>query len=483
MVAKTEDFVLVVDDEPSICWALQKMFSSQGKTVVTASSAEEGLDAISGRHPRLIMLDVRLPGRDGIDALPEFIANSQAAPVIVMTAFGDLETAVSAVKAGASDYITKPFSLEDVQAACDQVLNATLGNDSVPMANTLAGTGAPRSVRPSGKLIGRSPAMQAIFKQIALVADSDLAVLITGETGTGKELVAAAVHENSPRKDDVYLPVAPVTLNPTLIESELFGHVRGAFTGAAEDRAGIFEKADGGTVLLDEIGDLPISAQLKLLRVLDSGQFFRVGDVQPRHANVRIIASTNRDLREAVREGTFREDLFYRLNGLRMHLPPLRERKEDIPMLVRYFLGESDDERGEQSRVSSALADELCTRPWHGNVRELRNAVQHAAVIGRGRALVIQDFPPEQEQHRSSSKAGEDPVVSFRESLRAWCQAKIDSSEVSDRGLHNDLLSFAEPELIRFALELSSGNRSKAAELLGIHRGTLREKMKDEHPE
>ena len=457
--------VLVVDDEASICWAFEKMLTSEGYQAYTASSAEEGLRLASRVKPALVFLDVRLPKEDGLSALPKFRAAIGNAPVIVMTAFGDLETAVTAVTRGAADYITKPFKLEDVLAKCRQVLSQGERTSFVAVRRT-------EDFKPT--LVGRSVAIQSAFRQIALVAASDLSVLITGETGTGKELVAMAIHQHSLRKEKAYFPIAPVTLNPELIESELFGHVRGAFTGATEDKIGLFEKAEGGTILLDEIGELPLGTQAKLLRVLEQGDFFRVGDVRPRRCDVRILAATNRDLRQAVREGTFREDLYYRLNGLHIHLPPLRERGEDVGLLCQYFLNAIGYPRFEQA-VGTELLELLQQRNWRGNIRELRNAIEHAAVVARGRPLVISDFPAEEDGNEVGGSSDE---VNLQSLLEELLRKLMGTEEIGTKGLQQAFLDRVEPTLLRFAMTQCSGNRVKAAELLGIHRGTLRERLR-----
>ena len=311
--------VLVVDDEPSICWAFEKMLTQEGHVVLTASSAEEGLRLAAENALALIVLDVRLPKQDGITALPKFLAATDNAAVIVITAFGDLETAVAAVKNGATDYLTKPIKLDSALRACRAAIRESVSR-SVP-------SGAPPIIIDHSVLVGVSAAMQQVFRQIALVAESDLSVLVTGETGTGKELVAAAIHRHSQRASQPYIAVAPVALNPELVESELFGHVKGAFTGAVDDRVGLFERAENGTVLLDEIGDLPLGTQVKLLRVLEQGQFSRVGEVRPRTANVRILAATNCDLHKAVTSGSFREDLYHRLTGMQLPVSPVSNEK------------------------------------------------------------------------------------------------------------------------------------------------------------
>ena len=306
MTNELKSKVLVVDDEPSICWSFQRLLGDEGHGVLVASSVEAGLQLARENEISLVLLDVRLPGEDGLTALPKFLEATKHVPIVVMTAFGDLETAVRAIQQGACDYLVKPFSLALATKTCRQAIRVL--NDSHPTAtaNQVAASTSPL-------IIGNSAPMQQLFRHIAMVADSPLSVLITGETGTGKELVAAAIQRHSGRATKPYLAVAPVALSESLFESELFGHVRGAFTGATEDRKGLFELADGGTILLDEIGDLPISAQVKLLRVIEQQQFTRVGDVRPRDCNVRILAATHRDLDAAVQAGRFREDLLYRL--------------------------------------------------------------------------------------------------------------------------------------------------------------------------
>lgn len=466
--------VLVVDDEPSICWAFEKMLTGDGHEVVTASSAEDGVRLAAKHAPDLVLLDVRLPNQSGIEALPRFLKATDNAPVIVMTAFGDLETAVAAVKNGASDYLTKPFKLEDASRACAKLLGRVAEDSSQQRS-------APQSAGPMAvgntTLVGSSLAMQHVFRQIALVADSDLSVLISGETGVGKELVAAAIHRHSHRSDSPYIPVAPIALSPDLIESELFGHVAGAFTGANEDRAGLFERAENGTVLLDEIGDLPLATQVKLLRVLEQGQYTRVGNVTPRTANVRILAATNCDLHQAVSRGTFREDLFHRLSGMQIHLPPLRERDDDIAPLCHHFLT-SMNYHENVNVMDTQLLDELRKRPWHGNVRELRNAVEHAAVVARGRPLTIDDFPDPKPKRDDSSDT---PNAELSASIRQWALDALANNGDSDserRSLHAMFLAATEPTLFQMVLDHTNGNRAKAAELLGMHRGTLRDRLR-----
>ncbi len=456
------DLVLVVDDEPSICWAFERLLASQGTSVVTASSAEEGLQLAAQHRPSMVLLDVRLPQEDGISALPKFIALTNGAPVVIMTAFGDLETAVAAVQQGASDYLIKPFKLEDATRVCNTNLRAARLASSCRI-NTLRAEETPR-------IVGSSPAIQQVFRQIALVAQSDLSVLITGETGTGKELVAAAIHRHSHRADRPYLAIAPVALNADLIESELFGHVKGAFTGANDDRVGLFEQVQGGTVLLDEIGELPLGIQAKLLRVLEQGEYCRVGEMTPRRCDVRILAATNCDLSLAVSEKRFREDLFYRLNGMHIHLPPLRQRAEDIGPLCNYFLSKVSDQSDQQ--LSNSLIEELSHRAWNGNVRELRNAIEHAAVLARGKPLQLTDFPTPAQAGEAGGSGG------LEQAIRRWAEDELQKLPQDSKSLYAHFLAASEPALFQLAIEHASGNRAKAAELLGIHRGTLRERLR-----
>lgn len=457
---------LIVDDEPAICWTMQRMLEEEGLRVLTAGSAEEGLKLAEAESVDLTVLDVRLPKRDGISALPDFRAITADAPVVVMTAFGDLETAVSAIQEGASDYLVKPFSLETALRVCRQALESRPAVDPLPASAN--------AVETTPQLVGQSPAMQQAFRQIALVASSDLSVLITGETGTGKELVAAAIHRHSARCGKPYVAVAPVALNPELVESELFGHVKGAFTGAIAERPGRFEQAEGGTILLDEIGDLSPNLQVKLLRVLEQGEYARVGDVQTRRCDVRVLAATHCDLAVAVQAGQFREDLFYRLNGLHIHLPPLRHRVDDIQPLAEYFLnrlGVSPDV------LTADVLKDLKQRPWWGNVRELRNAIGHAAVLARGRRLTPEDFPPPQ-PGRQEVPVELDSNDGLNAAVEAWIEHQLQRDDLPQEELFTRCLSLIEPPLLRAVLRSTGGSRSRAAQMLGMHRGTLREKLR-----
>ncbi len=461
--------ILIVDDEPAICWGFERLLGEEGFHVFTAGSAEKGLELAKETKPALVVLDVRLPGEDGLSALPRFREAIGEAPVIVITAFGDLETAVRAVREGAADYLTKPFRIEDAL----RILHAALKKQSAPVEELA--TAAESSAHTNSSLVGRSAAMQKVYRQIAMVADSDLSVLITGETGTGKELIAKAIHENSHRKAGPYLPIAPVALNPSLIESELFGHARGAFTGATEDRDGLFALAGGGTILLDEIGDLPLNTQVKLLRVLEQREFTPVGGGRARESDVRILAATNADLRAASDRDEFRRDLYFRLAAVEIHAPPLRERLEDIELLAHHFLSLARLEVSPKQLTPEVLR-ELRQRPWHGNVRELRNTIEHAAVVSRGQPIRVDHLPAP--MPAGSPISGKMNVENLPEMVRAWARHEIGQGADGESNLHDRFLAVVEPSLLEAALEATSGNRAAAAELLGIHRGTLRERLK-----
>ncbi len=375
--------VLIVDDEESICWGLRRLLTASGHYVDVASSAEEALEIAAQRRPELVVLDVRLPGMDGLSAMVRLQQLAAGAPIVVITAFGNLETAVAAVRGGAFDYLTKPFDVEQVAAVVDRALASTRPSEPLP----------PDLAAVSGEeLLGTSPAMQEVFKRIALVAGSEASVLITGESGTGKELVARAIHRHSRRADKPLVPVNLASLSPTLIESELFGHVRGAFTGAETARQGLLELANSGTVFFDELGEIPLSVQVKLLRVLEQREVTPVGGTRAHECSFRVIAATNRDLQTEFQQGRFRQDLYFRLAVFEIPLPPLRERAEDIPLLAERFLQRALP--GQSARLTPQAVDELRRRSWPGNVRELRNAVEHGAIVARGRDIGTEHLPP-----------------------------------------------------------------------------------------
>jgi DNA-binding NtrC family response regulator len=456
--------VLIVDDEPSICWGFRELLADEGYDVTVASSAEEALELADRVAPDAVVLDVRLPGRDGLSTIEDLRRRIGPAPIIVITAFGNLDTAVRALEEGAYDYLTKPFDLEQVA----EVLRRALRRSST------ASPAAPDGPSVDSELfIGTSPAMQAVFKQIALVAPSDVPVLITGESGTGKELVAQAIHRHSRRKDAPFLPTCLAALSPGLIESELFGHVRGAFTGAEQARQGLLELADGGTVFLDEIGDVPLPVQVKLLRAIEQHEVTPVGDARPRRTDFRVLAATNRPLGELVARGEFREDLFYRLGVFHIHVPPLRERVADIPLLARSFLRAAGTS-GRVPALSEEAVRELSSRRWPGNVRELRNAVERAALVARGAEIEASHFPlPSSISAKTDRTSAEDLQIA----MATWAAEHLVDPQNGD--LLERFLRVVEPQLLKAALTHCGGNRAAAAKLLGIHRATLRQKLSD----
>ncbi len=460
----TPRLILIVDDEESICWGLKRLLSEEGHEVVVAASAEEGFATARKRKPDLIVLDVRLPGMDGLTAMQQFAEIAGPVPVVVITAFGNLETAVTALKNGAIDYLTKPFDLERAAVVLRRALESRSPLPTTPLA------GEPL---PLHDLLGGSPAMQNVFKQIAIVAPSDVSVLVTGESGTGKELVSRAIHRHSARADKPFLTVNLASLSPLLIESELFGHVRGAFTGADVARRGLLELADGGTVFFDEIGDVPLDVQVKLLRVLEQREVTPVGDGRPRAADFRVIAATNRELGEIIRAGAFRQDLYFRLAGFEINLPPLRERSDDTILLAEHFLRQVRVPSHAATGFTKAAILELQNRFWPGNVRELRSAVQQAALIARGQAIEVEHLPASREL---GTVAGDDLPGSLRRAVRNWAAAQL-AQEQPHENLHQQLLDQVEPPLFDVVLQKTQQNRAAAADILGLHRATLRKKL------
>jgi DNA-binding NtrC family response regulator len=461
--------ILVVDDEASICWAFRESLGDEGHQVEVAASIEEGLKIAAGGPLDAVVLDVRLPGIDGLSAMGALRERIGPAPIIVITAFGNLETAVRAMEGGAFDYLVKPFDLDRATSVVTRALESRGAGGPSPGAG--AATFEPDA------LVGSSPVMQELFKKIALVAPADVPVLITGESGAGKELVARAIHRHSPRRSGPFVPVSLAALAPTLVERELFGHLRGSFTGANQDRPGVLELASGGTLLLDELGDIPPDLQVKLLRVIEHRAFTPVGDTRPRPTDVRVLAATNRPLGALMAAGQFREDLFFRLSVFPIHLPPLRDRRDDIPALAAHFLRQARLPEGADIRLSPALIAALRSRPWTGNVRELRNAIEHAAIVARGRTLGPEHLPPD---HPPGGQAPQSAATDFRERLADWARRQIvdPPAESGDASLYERFLKRVEPPLLQAVLEHCRHNRAAAAEVLGIHRATLRQKLR-----
>ncbi len=453
--------VLIIEDEEIVCWTLHRALTRQGHAVRTSASAEQGLRLIEQLKPDVVILDVRLPGMDGLTALPRLRQLAGDVPVVVITAFGNLVTAVKAMEGGAFDYLTKPFDLDQALAAVERALNRR---------PTPSGEEEPLPAVDPEEIVGRGPAMQAVFKRIALVAPRDSCVLINGESGTGKELVARAIHRYSNRRDRPLLPIHVAALNPNLVESELFGHVRGAFTGATQARTGLLALAGGGTVFLDELAEVPLPVQVKLLRVLEHGEVFPVGASQPDRLDVRILAATNQDLARCVAEGKFRHDLFFRLNVFQIHLPPLRERPEDIAALAEHFLRRFDLRL---PPLPSPTLRFLEGQPWFGNVRELRNALEHAVILARGSPLAPEHFP-----RLGMANGAGTPADQLAAAVRLWLAERIRQAGDCPPGeLYAELLRVVEPPLLDEVMRRLQGNRLAAAQWLGLNRATVRKKL------
>jgi two-component system nitrogen regulation response regulator GlnG len=452
--------ILVVDDEEAVCWALQRALTAEGHQVAVAASAEEAFLLADRQQPDAILLDVRLPGMDGLAALGRLRQLTHDAPVIVVTAFGTLHTAVQAVEGGAFDYLVKPFDLNQALDAVARALRRSRGSPPEEL-------GGPEDAAEG--IVGRSPAMQLVFKRIALVAPSQASVLITGESGTGKELVARAIHRHSPRRAQPFLPVHVAALNPNLVESELFGHEKGAFTGATQARAGLLSLANGGTLFLDELAEIPLAIQAKLLRVLENHEVVPVGGNRPQRLDVRILAATHQDLSHRIGKGQFRPDLFFRLNVFQIHLPPLRQRPEDILPLAEHFLRRFAPGA---LPIPPATVQYLESMPWLGNVRELRNALEHAAIVARGGPVLPEHFPT------PAPGLPKDFDEHLMSTVKQWLANKI--QEVGKGGpadLHAALLHLVESALLNEVLRRVQGNRLLAAQWLGLTRTTVRKKL------
>jgi len=454
--------VWVIDDDRSIRWVLEKALSKAGMRVTSFSSANGVLESLEREQPETIISDVRMPGMDGFALLEKVKATYPELPVIIMTAHSDLDSAVSAYHSGAFEYLPKPFDIEEavdqVRRACKlrREARASAGHESVAAT----------------EIIGAAPAMQEVFRAIGRLARSNITVLINGESGTGKELVADALHKHSPRVDGPFIALNMAAIPHDLLESELFGHEKGAFTGAQSRRIGRFEQADGGTLFLDEIGDMPSELQTRLLRVLADGVFYRVGGHEAVKADVRIIAATHQDLEQLVREGRFREDLFHRLNVIRVHLPALRDRREDIPLLMDHFLKSAAQELDVEAKT--LLPDtvaELKSLEWRGNVRQLENTARWLTVMASGREIHSEDLPPELRRETANESAGD-----WRSTLRSWIRSSLAAGKV---GLLDRAMPEFETIMIETALEFTGGRKQDAARLLGWGRNTLTRKIKE----
>ncbi len=455
--------VWVVDDDHSIRWVLQKALEAAGLNVRIFEAADDALARLENEQPDVIVSDIRMPGTDGLELLTQLSSQVPDIPVIIMTAYSDLDSAVSVYEGGAFEYLPKPF---DIDEAVDLVQRAISHRQQRARQDTAA---APVST----DIIGEAPAMQDVFRAIGRLARSNITVLITGESGTGKELVANALHKHSPRKAAPFIALNMAAIPRELMESELFGHEKGAFTGAHSLRKGRFEQADGGTLFLDEIGDMPLELQTRLLRVLSDGEFFRVGGHSAVKVDVRIIAATHQNLEQRVERGEFREDLFHRLNVIRIHIPALRERREDIPVLANYFLNKVAAELGVPAKTLSQEVIEFFSQlNWSGNVRQLENTCRWLTVMAPANIVQIEDLPNELVVEATTGTQSSDWQYGFKQ----WASQKALTGQ---EGALADIIPLIEKLLMDVALEKTAGKRQEAAKLLGWGRNTLTRKLKD----
>ncbi len=455
--------VWIIDDDRSIRWVLEKSLTREDIDFISFASADDALRALVSNTPQVVVSDIRMPGKSGLDFLHVLHERLPHIPVIIMTAYSDLESAVTAFQGGAFEYLPKPF---DVNHAIELIRRA--------LDQSLRKSDETQQVQLDADILGQAPAMQEVFRAIGRLSQSHATVLINGESGTGKELVAHALHRHSLRADKPFIAINTAAIPKDLLESELFGHERGAFTGAAAMRRGRFEQAEGGTLFLDEIGDMPSDLQTRLLRVLSDGNFYRVGGHQPIKANVRIITATHQNLDERVKQGLFREDLFHRLNVIRLRLPPLRERREDIPLLAKFFLQKSASELSvEQKQLSDTAMQYLKAQDFPGNVRQLENLCHWLTVMTPSKVVEINDLPAEWREVSAASPAeGSDWQTGLAQ------QASLALQRGDERIMETLAVQF-ERILIMQALQHTNGRRIEAATLLGIGRNTLTRKIQE----
>ncbi|MCL4786722.1 MAG: sigma-54 dependent transcriptional regulator [Verrucomicrobia bacterium] len=464
--------LLLIDDETDVQYSFRRIFDSPEVELNTASSGEEGLKLIPKFKPDLVLMDIRMGGMNGLETLRRIRQMDSKLLVILMTAYGTTQTAIEAMKLGAYDYLLKPFEVPRLKEIVGNALKAARDMKQVVSYQPLL-----ESEDYELGIVGRSEAMQQVFKLIGQLAASDATALITGESGTGKELVARAIYHHSQRSQRAFLAVNCAAIPEQLLESELFGHERGAFTGATMQRLGKFEQCDKGTIFLDEIGDMTPATQTKILRVLQSGTFERVGGNTPIRVDVRVIAATNKPLEQAVAARQFREDLFYRLNVVRIHIPPLRERREDIPLLVNYFLKKlAHDQKQPPRSVATSVIKALEKYHWPGNVRELENAIRHAHVMAKGDAILLSDLPNE----ISGQGSGSAPTTSATPGEGTTSDTAALARQLfqlARREPKLKIIPFVERELVIQALKETTNNQVHAAKLLGITRATLRKRI------
>ncbi len=458
------DHVWVIDDDSSIRWVLDRALSQAGIPITAFNTADQALHHLHEDEPLAIITDIRMPGTSGLDFLEQLQDSHNHVPIIVMTAHSDLQSAVNSFERGAYEYLPKPFDVDDAVAVVQRAIAHTEENSVIV---------EPLLAEPT-EIIGKAHAMQEVFRAIGRLSSSTVSVLINGPSGSGKELVARALHRHSPRQTEPFIALNVAAIPNELIESELFGHEKGAFTGATQRRLGRFEQANGGTLFLDEIGDMPASAQTRLLRVLAENEFYRVGGHQSVSVDVRIIAATHQNLEVLVGQGTFREDLFHRLNVIRVHVPALSERREDIPLLAQHFLDNAAKELDDEpKRLAPETSEYLTLLPWPGNVRQLENTCRWLQVMASSRTILVDDLPPELQQDLCADSTDRD----WEYGLELWASQQLEG------GAEVPLLDLALPKferiMINTALRKSGGRKKDAAELLGWGRNTLTRKMQE----
>ena len=454
--------IWIIDDDKSIRWVFEKALARTDLNFKTFSSIQDALEAIKDEEPQVIVCDIRMPQGSGLALLQVIKEKYAHIPVIIMTAYSDLESAVAAFQGGAFEYLAKPFDVDQAIEIIHRAIGESLkqNNEEVLFEN-------------STEMIGHAPSMQEVFRAIGRLSRSHATVLINGESGSGKELVASALHKHSPRADKPFIAINTAAIPKDLLESELFGHERGAFTGAVALRKGRFEQADGGTLFLDEIGDMPAELQTRLLRVLSDGQFYRVGGHNPIKVNVRVIAATHQDMEDRVKAGLFREDLFHRLNVIRLRIPALRERAEDIPDLARHFLQQSSQQLGVETKIlSEDTLNYISHLHWSGNVRQLENVCHWLTVMAPGQNIDIKDLPPELRNNDMYKEISDN----WKGALKHEVQLALNKNQ---KNILADLNQTFEKILIEEALHFTKGRRIEASEILGLGRNTLTRKIKE----
>lgn len=462
--------VWIIDDDRSIRWVLEKALHNADINTECFESGDKVLSRIEHEKPQAVITDVRMPGTNGLSVLKQIQTLHPELPVIIMTAHSDLESAVSAYQGGAFEYLPKPFDVDEAVAVTERALAHA---EELAAQAEPSSAAAPKEESEETDIIGEAPAMQEVFRAIGRLSQSNITVLINGESGTGKELVARALHQHSPRRESPFIALNMAAIPRDLIESELFGHEKGAFTGAGGQRQGRFEQANGGTLFLDEIGDMPAETQTRLLRVLADGEFYRVGGHTPIRVDVRIIAATHQNLEGLVEQNRFREDLFHRLNVIRIHLPKLADRREDIPKLAQHFLNTAAKELNVEPKLLTPEAENyLASIPWPGNVRQLENTCRWITVMASGREVHVADLPPELVEHKTS----EAPSGDWEKALRHWADQSLACGQ---RDILSEAVPTFEKALIETALKHTAGRKRDAANLLGWGRNTLTRKLKE----